>query len=304
MQVFQSAIIDALLDTLKVLPILYLAYLLVAYLSHAKSASFTKFLNKSKGAGPAVGAFLGCVPQCGFSSVMADLYSRRAITIGTLFAVFIATSDEAIPIMIASPNFIVDLLILLGLKIVFAIIFGYVVDFVLKLFERKKVPYQAQPILAEEFEHPHDHCGACHSHHDDKSHCSTKNIFLDALHHSLNIALYIFIATLLINIVVESVGLEGLTSWFGGNVYIQILLAAVIGLIPNCASSVFLVELYISGGIAFSAMFAGLCAGAGVGLVILFTKNRGKIKLLENLAIVGLLYVFGVVAGIVVSLFY
>ncbi len=303
MQIFQTALLDALIDTLKVLPILYLAYLLVAYLSHSKSGGFTKFLNKSKKAGPAIGAFLGCVPQCGFSSVMADLYSRRAITLGTLFAVFIATSDEAIPIMIANPSFIVDLLILLALKIVFAIFFGYLVDIVLSFFERKRKPYVAEPILAEELEHTHDHC-SCHSHHDGKGHCSTKNIFLDALYHSLNIALYIFIATLFINIIVEAVGLDALTSWFGGNVYIQILLAGLIGLIPNCASSVFLVELYINGGIAFSAMFAGLCAGAGVGLVILFTKNRGKKELLQNLAIVGLLYAFGVISGIVVSLFY
>lgn len=303
MQIFQTALLDALLDTLKVFPVLYLAYLLVAYISHAKSDKFTKFLNKSKKAGPAVGAFLGCIPQCGFSSVMSDLYSRRAITLGTLFAVFIATSDEAIPIMIANPTFIVDLLILLALKIVFAIFFGYLVDIVLSFFERKQKPFVTDPILAEELEHPHDHC-SCHSHHDGKGHCNTKNIFLDALIHSLNITLYIFIATLFINIIVEAVGLDALTGWFGGNVYIQILLAGLIGLIPNCASSVFLVELYINGGIAFSAMFAGLCVGAGVGLVILFTKNRGKKQLLQNFAIVGLLYVFGIISGITVSLFY
>lgn len=303
MQIFSAALLDALLDTLKVLPILYLAYLLVAYISHSKSGNFTKFLNKSKKAGPAVGAFLGCIPQCGFSSVMSDLYSKRAITLGTLFAVFIATSDEAIPIMIANPSFIIDLIILLALKIVFALFFGYLVDLVLCMFERRKKPFESEPILAEELEHTHDHC-SCHGHGDRKGHCNEKNIFLDALHHSLNIALYIFIATLFINIIVEAVGLESLTAWFGGNVYIQILLAGVIGLIPNCASSVFLVELYINGGIAFSAMFAGLCAGAGVGLVILFTKNRGKRQLLQNLAIVGLLYVFGVIAGVIVSLFY
>lgn len=303
MQIFQTALLDALLDTLKVFPVLYLAYLLVAYISHAKSDKFTKFLNKSKKAGPAVGAFLGCIPQCGFSSVMSDLYSRRAITLGTLFAVFIATSDEAIPIMIANPTFIVDLLILLALKIVFAIFFGYLVDIVLSFFERKQKPFVADPILAEELEHPHDHC-SCHSHHDGKGRCNTKNIFLDALIHSLNITLYIFIATLFINIIVEAVGLDALTDWFGGNVYIQILLAGLIGLIPNCASSVFLVELYINGGIAFSAMFAGLCVGAGVGLVILFTKNRGKKQLLQNFAIVGLLYLFGIISGIIVSLFY
>ncbi len=302
MDIFASALSEAALDTLKALPILYLAYLLVAYFSHSQSKSFTKFLNKSKKAGPAAGAVLGCIPQCGFSSVMSDLYSRRMITLGTLMAVFLATSDEAIPIMISEPAFIVDMLILIGLKIVFALVFGYAIDLVISLFSKRKAA-KSEPILAEELEHQHDHC-TCHGHSDTKDHCHKENIFLDALYHTLNIMIYIFVATLIINIIIESVGMEALTSWFGGNVYIQILLAGVIGLIPNCAASVFLVELYINGGIAFSALFAGLSVGAGVGLIVLFAKNRGKKGFLQNLAIVGLLYVLGIVSGIIVSLFY
>ena len=302
MDIFASALSEAALDTLKALPILYLAYLLVAYFSHSQSKNFTKFLNKSKKAGPAAGAVLGCIPQCGFSSVMSDLYSRRMITLGTLMAVFLATSDEAIPIMISEPAFIVDMLILIGLKIVFALVFGYAIDLVISLFSKRKA-VKSEPILAEELEHQHDHC-TCHGHSDTKEHCHKENIFLDALYHTLNIMIYIFVATLIINIIIESVGMEALTSWFGGNVYIQILLAGVIGLIPNCAASVFLVELYINGGIAFSALFAGLSVGAGVGLIVLFAKNRGKKGFLQNLAIVGLLYVLGIVSGIIVSLFY
>lgn len=303
MQIFLSALSDAALDTLKVLPILYLAYLLVAYFSHEKSKKFTNFLNKSKKAGPLVGAFLGCVPQCGFSSVMSDLYARRSITLGTLIAVFIATSDEAIPILIANPNFTVDLLIMIGLKIAFAIAFGYLVDITLNLFERKRIKKQLTQISEHDLEHTHDYC-MCNGHSDTKEHCHEENIFLDALHHSVSIALYIFVATLLINIIVKYVGMEALTSWFGGNVYIQILLAGLIGLIPNCAASVFLVELYINGGIAFSAMFAGLSVGAGVGIIILFTKNVGKHKIWQNIAILSMLYIFGVASGMIVSLFY
>lgn len=303
MQIFLSALSDAALDTLKVLPILYLAYLLVAYFSHEKSKKFTNFLNKSKKAGPLVGAFLGCVPQCGFSSVMSDLYARRSVTLGTLIAVFIATSDEAIPILIANPNFTVDLLIMIGLKIAFAIAFGYLVDMTLNIFERKRMKKQLTQISEHDLEHTHDHC-ACHGHSDTKEHCHEENIFLDALHHSVSIALYIFVATLLINIIVECVGMDALTGWFGGNVYIQILLAGLIGLIPNCAASVFLVELYINGGIAFSAMFAGLSVGAGVGIIILFTKNVGKHKIWQNIAILSMLYVFGIASGMIVSLFY
>lgn len=303
MQIFLSALSDAALDTLKVLPILYLAYLLVAYFSHEKTKKFTNFLNRSKKAGPLVGAFLGCVPQCGFSSVMSDLYARRSITLGTLIAVFIATSDEAIPILIANPNFTVDLLIMIGLKIAFAIAFGYLVDITLNLFERKRMKKQLTQISEHDLEHTHDYC-KCNGHSDTKEHCHEENIFLDALHHSVSIALYIFVATLLINIIVECVGMDALTGWFGGNVYIQILLAGLIGLIPNCAASVFLVELYINGGIAFSAMFAGLSVGAGVGIIILFTKNVGKHKIWQNIAILSMLYIFGVASGMIVSLFY
>lgn len=303
MQIFLSALSDAALDTLKVLPILYLAYLLVAYFSHEKSKKFTNFLNKSKKAGPLVGAFLGCVPQCGFSSVMSDLYARRSVTLGTLIAVFIATSDEAIPILIANPNFTVDLLIMIGLKIAFAIAFGYLVDITLNIFERKRMKKQLNQISEHDLEHTHDHC-ACLGHSDTKEHCHEESIFLDALHHSVSIALYIFVATLLINIIVECVGMDALTGWFGGNVYIQILLAGLIGLIPNCAASVFIVELYINGGIAFSAMFAGLSVGAGVGIIILFTKNVGKHKIWQNIAILSMLYVFGIASGMIVSLFY
>ena len=303
MQIFLSALSDAALDTLKVLPILYLAYLLVAYFSHEKSKKFTNFLNKSKKAGPLVGAFLGCVPQCGFSSVMSDLYARRSITLGTLIAVFIATSDEAIPILIANPNFTVDLLIMIGLKIAFAIAFGYLVDITLNIFELKRMKKQLAQISEHDLEHNHDYC-MCNGHSDTKEHCHEENIFLDALHHSVSIALYIFVATLLINIIVECVGMDALTGWFGGNVYIQILLAGLIGLIPNCAASVFLVELYINGGIAFSAMFAGLSVGAGVGIIILFTKNVGKHKIWQNIAILSMLYIFGIASGMIVSLFY
>ena len=301
MDAFLHALSDASLDTLKALPILYLAYLLVAYFSHSQSKKFTKFLNNSKKAGPAVGAFLGCIPQCGFSSVMSDLYSRRSITLGTLIAVFVATSDEALPIMISQPEFIVDMLVMIALKIAFALIFGYAVDLFISLFKKKNSP--AELILVEELEHQHDHCG-CHGHSDSKGHCHKENIFIDALYHTLNIMIYIFVATFLIGLVVEYVGMDALTSWFGGNVYIQILLAGLIGLIPNCAASVFLVELFVNGGIAFSAMFAGLCAGAGVGTVVLFIKNRGKKNLLQNIGIVALMYVIGVTSGILVSFFY
>lgn len=282
---FLDALVDALKDTALVLPILYLSYLLVSYFSHSQNKKYSKILHHTKKAGPLFGAFLGCVPQCGFSSVISSLYSKRVVTLGTLMAVFIATSDEAIPLMIANPQFIPKLLILLAVKVVLAIILGYLVDLTLSLFHRKKQKPE------EEIEVPHQH---------EHGHSCTKNIFLDALKHTAIIVAYIFIITLAINLVHEYYGgLEPLQVLFTDNKYIQVLVAALVGLIPNCAASVFIVELYMEGVICFSALVAGLCAGAGVGLIVLFTTNFKKIY--QNLGITLLLYIFAIICGILTT---
>lgn len=286
MNTFLEALADASLDTVMVLPILYLAYLLVGYFSHNENEKYAKLLHHTKKAGPLVGAFLGCVPQCGFSSVMSQLYSKKIVTLGTLMAVFLATSDEAIPIMISQPKFIPHLLMLLAVKVVLAIVLGYAIDGVIYLFNRKK-PRQMKP-----FEDHHHHI---------HGECCAKNIFLDALKHTLMIALYVFVATLVINIVIGYCGLESLKGLFTSNVYTQILIAALVGLIPNCAASVFIVELYMAGVLQFAALVAGLCAGAGVGLIVLFTTNRSKV--LQNIGIMVLLYVLAIGCGYISSLF-
>lgn len=312
---FYEAILDAIIDTLKVLPVLFLAYLLVSFFSHNNKAGYLNFMKKSRKAGPVAGAFLGCVPQCGFSSLMADMYSRKEVSLGTLFAVFIATSDEAIPILIGnwSSEFLIPMLILIGLKIVYGIFFGYIVDFSILGFSKLKKSNKNNVKLEKKDDKHHVHDNECrydHEHeiacdcghsHNGKHHCCADNIFIDALKHTGTILLYIFIATAIINIIVASVGTAGIQSLFGTNVYIQILVAALVGLIPNCVSSVLLVELYMSGVLAFSAMLAGLCVGAGVGLIILFTKNKKETW--KNLLIVICLYVFGVISGLLTSLF-
>lgn len=284
--IFLDALKDACIDTAIVLPILYLAYLIVGYFSHNGNEKYSKILHHTKKAGPIVGAFLGCVPQCGFSSVMSDLYSRKVVTLGTLFAVFIATSDEAVPLMIAKPEFIPKLLLLLALKVGFAIVIGYLVDFVIYLFNRKKTQE------LHDYEEPHHH---------EHGECCAKNIFLEALNHTLIIGLWVFVATLIINVIIGYAGLDSLKLLFTNNVYTQVLIACLVGLIPNCAASVFIVELYMSGVLSFAALVGGLCAGAGVGLIVLFTTNKKKI--LQNIAIIGMLYVFAVACGYLTSLF-
>lgn len=340
MEIFWDGLLDALLDTLYVVPILYLAYLLVGYFSHNDNEKYSKILHKTKKAGPVIGAFLGCIPQCGFSSLMSQLYSRRMVTLGTLIAVFIATSDEAIPLMISQPRFIPSLLIMIAIKVVYAIIIGYLIDGIIRLITKKKVVLKEyhdkheeniiEPISNElsnqETENPseeikaktiakkqenHKHkwwqsCKCDHAHEEDEghkhthSHCCATNIFLDALHHTLIIAAYVLIATIAINLIRGYCGgLEPLQKFFTDNSYVQILLACVIGLIPNCAASVFLVELFMEGVLIFPALVAGLSAGAGVGLIVLFTVNYKKPWL--NILISVILLILSIVLGVIIN---
>ncbi len=324
MQIFFDALLDALIDSLLILPFLYLTYLLVSYFSHNDNEKYSKILHRTNKAGPVIGAFLGSVPQCGFSSVMSNLYSRKIVTLGTLIAVFIATSDEAIPLMISKPEFIPKLLILMAIKIVYGIIVGYLIDGIIKLFTRKKqvqkefhdrhchdgheITYEGGEILNDlNSLEGHNHKHECN--HDDEaegghehnhSHCCATNIFLDALKHTVIILAYVFVATLIINLIRGYCGgLDPLKSIFTSNVYLQILLASVIGLIPNCASSVFLVEMFMEGVILFPALIAGLSVGAGVGLIVLFTCNYKKLGM--NIFITILLFLLGIFVGILTN---
>ena len=363
MDIFWHSLEHAVIDTLYVIPVLYLAYLLVSYFSHNDNEKFSKILHKTKKAGPAIGAVLGCIPQCGFSSLMSQLYSKKIITLGTLIAVFIATSDEALPLMISQPQFIPSLLIMMAIKVVYAIIAGYLIDGIYRIILRKK------PVL-NEYHDKHEHakqehhdnvqnagldaeivstknlpqntventlqengvetnndmpkkdskwkkfCSKfkkkkksykCdHAHEDEHGHdhthghCCATNIFVDALKHTMIIVLYVFIVTLAINLIEGYAGgLEPLQRFFSSNVYLQILLASVIGLIPNCAASVFLVELFMANVLYFPALVAGLSAGAGVGLIVLFTANYKKVWV--NISITVLLFVLALIIGIITN---
>lgn len=339
LQVFVDSLYDAVVDCLKVVPILFLAYLLVSYLSHDHSHKFSKFLAKNKKTSVLYASFLGCVPQCGFSSVIADLYSEKHVSLGTLVAVFVATSDEAIPIMVSNTKQIVPMLILIAVKICFALFWGYLIDLSIGVFKKSKhkkiatLPAldKTTEVYCDEHEHVHDEhsehneeehelnhheehhhshmheCGHIHTDKCDKEcghehGCCADNIFLDAFMHTFEIAIYIFIATFIINIIVGYCGTGALANLLTTNKYLQVLIASVIGLIPNCASSVLLVELFMYGTLGFPALVAGLSAGAGVGLFILWTKNRKHP--FQNLGIMLLLYLVGVISGMFLTIFY
>ncbi len=321
---FFNALFDAIKDVLKMLPILFLAYLLVSYLSHDHNHKFSGFLSKKNKSSVFYASFLGCVPQCGFSTFIADLYSKQKVTLGTLVAVFVATSDEAIPIMLSSPETILDMLILIGIKILLALAWGYGIDFVVgvfsKMWHKRKKQKELKKIKLddmdkvinifheEKVQHNHEYeCGHIHTdscddscHH--KHNCCVNNIFLDAFLHTFEIAIYIFVATFIINLLIANFTADVLQTVLTNNVYIQILIASVVGLIPNCASSVVLVDLYIKGALYFPALVAGLSAGAGVGLFVLISRN--KKHPLKSVGIVFLQFIIGVVSGVFLTIFF
>lgn len=272
-------IVDTLLDCAKMLPFLFLAFLLLEALEHHTSEKINKKFAASGKAGPAVGAVLGCVPQCGFSVFSANLFSNGIITLGTLIAVFLATSDEAILIMFTYPDKKAEILKLIFVKLIIAIVFGYIIDLI-----SKKHPGPEKHIE----DHCHD-CG-CHSEHG--------GILKPAFNHTVKILIFLLLIVFVLNFLVEAIGVDALSKLLLGNSVFQPFIAALIGLIPNCAASILLTELYLKGALSFASVIAGLCTGAGAGLLVLFKENH---HLKENLKIIGLLYLAGVASGIAIS---
>ncbi len=322
-----DAILDAVLDSLKALPILLIVYILIEFMEHKGEVKFEKIVASSKKYGPLWGAGLGVIPQCGFSAVMADLFSRKMITIGTLFSVFVATSDEAFAILISTPERIGSLLVLIAMKLLLAIVIGYTLDLIFKKQQIKVDTLAHSKHMEHEHSHSHknqniEKCDTCdieekdcdicehdhlhHSHELEKETQQNKNkvfwhIVWQGVKHTLEIFAYILIANWIIGLLLHfSGGEEVLKTIMGTDAWYQPIVCALIGLIPNCAGSVALVELYTSGIITFSSCLGGLCAGAGIGLLILY-KNNKNIKL--NLAITFGLYLFGAFVGTIFNLF-
>lgn len=284
MEILLHSVIHALEDSVRMLPFLYLAYLLIEWLERHHGQRIENALAGGGRWGFAPGALLGCVPQCGFSAVASNLYASRVITPGTLLAVFIATSDEAIPLLAAEPGQWVSLLVLLVLKVLFAMVAGFVLDVPLRRFLPKSL-YGGYSGSAEEID--------CHEEHEPHS-----GIWLAALRHTLEIFAFILIFSFAIGLVFELVGEDTVAGVFTGLGIFQPMVAALLGLVPNCVSSVLLTQLYVEGVISFGSLFGGLCAGAGIGLAVLWRVNR-SVK--QNLFMTGLLWAVGAVCGIVLQ---
>lgn len=265
-------IADSFLDTVKALPYLFGAYLLIEWLAHKAGETFKHGLCKLGGLGPVGGALLGLVPQCGFSVAAANFYADRIITPGTLAAVFISTSDEALPILLSNPDRCQSILPLLGVKFLFAVVLGLAVDIGLRRFWL--------PVWERDSELRHDHAHAHREDHGEEEHCTHTHchggIWRIALVHALKVSLLIFVITALLNLGLAALGEERTAAFLMHGSRFQPVLAALFGLVPSCAASVFLTQLYLEGSLTFGSVVAGLATGAGTGILVLCQACRSK----------------------------
>lgn len=271
-------ILDTLMDGIRLLPFLFVTYLVMEYIEHKMSAGTRRVVQASGKFGPLIGSIAGIFPQCGFSAAAASLYAGRVITRGTLIAIFLSTSDEMLPVFISQQVPVRIILSVLGMKVVIGMAAGFLVDLLFSVV--KKQPEQEMDIhhMCE-----HDHC-----------HCED-GILKSALVHTAQIFFFIILVSFILNLVIAGVGEESLTEIILNQPLIGSLLSGVVGLIPNCAASVVITQLYLDGAMSLGAMMSGLLVGAGVGLIVLFRTND---SLKENLTMTAILYVIGVVAGI------
>ena len=274
MEIVLDVILDALLDSFKLLPFLFLTYLFMEFLEHKAGDKTRAAMIKAGRVGPLFGAGLGLLPQCGFSAAAAGLYAGRVVTVGTLLAVFLATSDEMLPVFIGEGVPIRVILTVLGCKFVLALVVGFAAD----LIVRRRPEEQGMVDLCRQ-----EHC-----------HCEN-GILRSALHHTLHVFLFVLLINLALTGTFAAVGEERVAAMMNGVPVLGECVAALIGLVPNCAASVAIATLYVKGVISAGAMLAGLLTGAGAGLLILFRTNRHHWR--ENLLIVAALYLTGVAFG-------
>lgn len=274
-----DCITDGLIDTLKLLPYLLITFIILEFVEHKLSKRNQRLLEKNKKIGPLLGGVLGALPQCGFSSMAANLFSAKVITMGTIIAVFLSTSDEMLPIMLSEKADIKLILGIVGFKVIVGIIIGFIIDLV---YKKKEVKEEIKELCE------HDHCD-----------CKHKNIIVASIIHTLQIGLFILIANLLINIIIYKVGEDTVSSILLSNNLLTYFASSLIGLIPNCAGSVIITELYLSNLITLGTMLAGLLTGSGLGILLLFKTNK---NMKENISILSIIYIIGVIIGILIDI--
>lgn len=281
--ILEHVFMHTLEDTVKLLPFLFLTYLGMEYLENRAGHKTVAMLSRTGKRGPLLGGLLGAVPQCGFSAAAANLYAGGVITVGTMVAVFLSTSDEMLPILISGRAETKEILFIVGAKVIVGIGAGLAVDFVIrKLHNGNQKGLHIQEICERE------HC-----------HCEEGGLLKPAFIHSVRIAVFVFFVLLGINFLAEWIGMEKLIETVASFPVFSIFLVGLIGMIPNCAVSVAITTLYLEGVLSLGSMFAGLLACAGIGIVILFKMNHNWKK---NAMIVSGLYGISVLGGILVEM--
>lgn len=274
----QEIILDTILDCLKILPFLFIAFFIIEFFEHKLSHKTETTIKKAGKFGPLIGSMLGALPQCGFSVLATNLYITRIISLGTLIAIYLSTSDEMLPILIAENAPLNSILLIIAIKIIIGFICGFIIDLIIK----KEDPKEHFEICE------HDHCDCEHG------------IIIPALKHTLKTLIFIFIITFILNAAFHYIGEDNIKHIFDKTNIFTPFIAGLIGLIPNCGSSIILTELYITNILPLSSALAGLLAGSGVALLILF-KSNPNIK--ENIKIVGILYSISVITGLILKIF-
>lgn len=273
-------ILDTLIDSLKLLPFLFIAFLIIELIEHKLNKQTKELVSKSGKVGPLIGSLFGLFPQCGFSVMATNLYVTRIITLGTLISIYLATSDEMLPIMLSQKIAFIEIVKLLGIKFICGIIWGFIIDLLLnKKSKKENINYE----ICDE-----DHCN-----------CHEEGVIKSTLIHTLKTLLFIMLVSFLLNILLHFIGEDNLSKLFLKNSIFGPFISSLLGLIPNCGSSIVITELYLNGAISLGSAMAGLLTGSGVALLVLFKENK-DIK--ENVTILSLLYGLGVISGIIMEL--
>lgn len=275
----QEIILDTLIDVLKLIPFLFIVFLLMEYMEHKLSNKTNKVIKKSGKFGPVLGSLLGALPQCGFGVAATNLFATKIITIGTLISIYLSTSDEMLAILISNKVSLSFIIYVLVIKIVIAFICGYIIDLI---FSKRISNKREIKNFCEE-----EHC-----------HCEN-GILKSAIHHTLNIVFFILIVEFILNTSIHYLGKDYIAKFLMGNTIYGSFLTSLLGLIPNCASSVIITELFISGTIKFGSLIGGLLTGSGVSLLVLFKVNK---NLKENISILVILYLIGALSGLIINI--
>ncbi len=281
---------DAIIDSVHTLLFLFIIFLFIELIEYFYSEKINSFMKKSEKTAPVIGGLAAIIPQCGFSIIASTLYLRKFITKGTLIAIYLATSDEAIPILLTQPEKIYYVLPVIGLKIVIAIAAGYLIDFILK--DKKYIA------VADEED--------CHLHHEDDGCCKhsvskrrKRDLIYHPLKHTLNIFLFILFITIILNYLIELYGRYDILPVIFNKVrFLQPVFAALVGLIPNCAVSIAITMMLIKGSITFGAAMSGLLTNAGLGILVLL---RHKDNYKDTLNIIGILLIISIISGYILQ---